>query len=151
MPRWADVVASEPAFAGAAEGFFVAFTHKTIATLRADGSPRISGIEATFTDEGELEFGSMWQAVKARDLLRDGRFALHSGSPDPPAWRGDAKVGGRAHEVGRPDVDVAGEPQRSHLFRAAIDEVALVRLGDPADHLVIELWRPGRPLKRIRR
>ena len=32
----------------------------------------------------------------------------------------------------------------SHLFRADIAEVVVVRLGDPADHLVIESWHAGR-------
>ncbi len=50
--------------------------HKTIATLRADGSPRISGIECEFAD-GELRFGSMARARKGVDLRRDPRFALH--------------------------------------------------------------------------
>lgn len=60
--------------------------HKTLATLRRDGSPRSSGIEATFA-QGELWMGSMWRSTKALDLQRDPRFALHSGSTDPPAWQ----------------------------------------------------------------
>jgi hypothetical protein len=32
------------------------------------------------------------------------------------------------------------EVGRSHLFRAELAEAAVVRLGDPADHLVIESW-----------
>src|SRR3712207_6914843 len=38
--------------------------HKTIATLRRDGSPRISGTETRF-GEGDLWIGSMWEARKA--------------------------------------------------------------------------------------
>ena len=53
---------------------FDAHRHKTMATLRADGSPRISGIEATF-DDGELTFGSMAHTRKGADLRRDPRFA----------------------------------------------------------------------------
>jgi hypothetical protein len=37
------------------------------------------------------------------------------------------------------------------LFRIDIVEVVLTRLGDPADHLLIELWRPGRPLRATKR
>ena len=58
MTAWHDVERAEPDFAGRVRGLFDAHRHKTIATLRADGSPRISGIEAAFED-GQLTFGSM--------------------------------------------------------------------------------------------
>jgi hypothetical protein len=98
MASWREVEAAAPEFAAAARTFLDAHQHKTIATLRRDGSPRISGTEATFVD-GDLWWGSMAHAFKAQDLLRDPRFALHSGSDDPPMWRGDAKVSGRAVAV----------------------------------------------------
>jgi hypothetical protein len=106
-----------------ARGFLGAHVHKTLATLRRDGSPRISGTEVIFA-EGELWLGSMWQAMKARDLQRDPRFALHSGSDDPPAWSGDAKMAGRAEEIEDPDRKAAiiganAPPGPVHLFRAA--------------------------------
>src|SRR6185312_1938768 len=70
MVSWSEVEKSEPEFAAKVRGIFDARKHKTIATLRADGSPRISGIEAEFAD-GELTFGSMPGARKAADLHRD--------------------------------------------------------------------------------
>ena len=90
----------------------------------------------------------MWKAVKALDLRRDPRFALHSGSIDPPDWAGDAKIAGRAVEVDDPEVIARvvtqAPPGPLHLFRADITELSVVRLGDPPDHLVIESWHPGR-------
>jgi general stress protein 26 len=163
VARWADVEAEAPEFAEAVKGFLEARKHKTLATLRRDGSPRISGTEADIVD-GDLWFGSMPGARKAQDLRRDPRFALHTGSEDPPEWRGDAKVSGRVEEVDDPErrralVEAQGnEPAEDgsdgsdfHLFRADITEVALVRLGEPADHLVIQSWREGDGLKRTRR
>ncbi len=154
MARWEDVASAAPELAAAAEGFLLARTHQTIATLRADGSPRISGTESTIA-VGELWFGSMWEARKALDLRRDTRFALHSGSEDPPAWAGDAKVTGRAEEVDDPDrwAEVYGEPRKdpAHLFRAEILEVAVVRLSEARDRLVIESWREGRGVRRVER
>ncbi len=155
MPSWGDIEAEVPEFAALARGFFDAYTHKTLATLRADGSPRISGTETIFRD-GELWIGSMWQSVKALDLRRDPRFALHSGSADPPAWKGDAKLAGRMEEVTDPERFAAvlggeGSPGSSHLFRADITELVVVRLGDPADHIVVETWRPGRGVTRRER
>ena len=133
-----------PELTALARGLLDAFKHKTLATVRRDGSPRISGTELEIAD-GELWLGSMWRSVKALDLLRDPRFALHSGSPDPDAgWRGDAKLAGRA-------VDVTAKGATSHRFRLDVTELVVVHLGDPADHIVIEAWHEGRGLSRRER
>ena len=140
MAGWSEVETQAPELAAQARQIFDAFTHKTLATLRRDGSPRISGIEVEF-EQGEMWIGSMWRAVKALDLQRDARFALHSGSTDPPDWTGDAKVAGRAEEVTEPDAT-------SHRFRLDIAELVVTSLGDPADHIVIESWHEGRGVTR---
>ena len=147
-------MAQAPELAGVAREFLDAHTHKTLATLRRDGSPRISGTETDFRAD-EVYIGSMWKAVKALDLQRDPRFAIHSGSADPPEWRGDAKIAGRAEEITEPDtvarINEGAPGGRSHLFRLDVTEVVVVRLGDPADHLVIDSWHEGRGLSSIRR
>jgi len=154
MASWSEVEAQAPELAGLAREFLDAHTHKTMATLRRDGSPRISGTETNHRD-GEVYIGSMWQAVKALDLQRDPRFAIHSGSADPPGWRGDAKIAGRAEEITDPDavarINEGAPGGQSHLFRLDVTEVVVVRLGDPADHLVIDSWHEGRGLSSIRR
>jgi Pyridoxamine 5'-phosphate oxidase len=99
MTAWPDVERAVPEFAQRVRGLFDTRRHKTIATLRADGSPRIFGIEAAFKD-GELVFGSMPNARKGADLRRDPRFALHSATVDPvkgseAQWPGEAKISGR--------------------------------------------------------
>jgi hypothetical protein len=156
MASWAEVEREAPELAARARRYFDGLVHKTLATLRRDGSPRISGSEVEFRD-GELLIGSMWKARKALDLRRDPRFALHSGSPDPDAgWSGDAKVAGRMVEITDPERVAAsdgpdGSPEPSHLFRADIDELVVVRLGDPADHILIESWHAGRGVSIMRR
>jgi hypothetical protein len=70
MTTWKDVEEAVPEFAERVRKIFDAHKHKTIATLRANGAPRISGIEAEFVD-GELTFGSMTGARKGADLHRD--------------------------------------------------------------------------------
>jgi Pyridoxamine 5'-phosphate oxidase len=144
VASWSDVETEVPELAALARGFLDAHTHKTLATLRRDGSPRISGTEVEFAD-GELTIGSMWLAVKALDLRRDPRFAIHSASDDPPEWKGDAKVAGTMVEIDPP------EGSRSHRFRADITELVVVRLGEPADHIVIESWHAGEGVKTRRR
>ena len=104
MTAWKDVERAEPEFAQRVRGLFDGRRHKTIATVRADGSPRISGIEVAFED-GELAFGSMPDARKGADLGRDPRFALHSATIDPvegaeAQWPGEAKISGRAIYAG---------------------------------------------------
>ena len=131
MASWVEVEAAAPEFAVRVRELFQARKHKTMATLRADGSPRISGIETQFGEH--VTFGSMTGSRKSADLARDSRVALHSPSVDPPeddpgAWVGEAKIAGRA---------VATEDG----FRVDIAEVVLTYL---SGGLVVESWHPGR-------
>jgi hypothetical protein len=147
---WKDFEEAEPEFAGRVRALFDARRHKTIATVRADGSPRISGIETEFAD-GELRFGSMTGARKGTDLRRDPRFALHSASDDPVhgderSWLGDAKIAGTAVHSGP-----LGDGPEGDLFRAGISEVVLTHLDDAATKLVIEFWTPTRGLRQVER
>ena len=94
----------------------------------------------------------MWRARKALDLRRDPRFALHTGSEDPPDWPGDAKLAGIAEEIEDPERvrEINGEaPGRSHLFRLELREVSAVAV--EADELVIEVWTPAGGVRTIRR
>ncbi|MEQ8834005.1 MAG: pyridoxamine 5'-phosphate oxidase family protein [Miltoncostaeaceae bacterium] len=154
MARFEDLRREAPAVAETVERFLRARVHHTLATLRPDGSPRISGTEVLIA-HGDLWLGSMWHSPKARDLMRDGRYALHGGSDDPPAWGGDVKVAGRAEVVDDPEVVAAvmatrpgGEiepaPVRFHMFRLEIAEAVTLALPDPPEHLLATTWREGR-------
>ncbi len=148
--RWRDVEEQEREFAGRVRRLFDTRKHKTLATLRRDGSPRISGIEVQFRD-GDVWLGMMGDSLKAADVLRDPRLAVHGPTEDPPepdqsSWPGEAKLSGRAVEDGA--ASEGAVPEGAHSFRADIEEGVLTRLGDPADHLVIESWHPGRGLER---
>jgi len=150
MTTWQDVDRAVPEFAQRVRALFDAHRHKTIATLRADGSPRISGIEAMF-ERGELVFGSMPNARKGADLRRDPRFALHSATVDPvegaeAEWPGEAKIAGRAIAAG-PTTDVP----EGDRFRADIAEVVHTHLNPEATLLVVEWWTPAHGLRRIER
>jgi hypothetical protein len=146
MAAWKDVEQAEPEFAVRVRRLFDAGRHKSIATLRADGSPRISGIECEFAD-GELRFGSMAGARKGADLRRDPRFALHGPTFHPQdgheaQWPGEAKIAGRAVPAGPADDERDGD-----LFLADISEVVITRLDPEATLLVIESWTPKRGLR----
>src|SRR4051794_20507315 len=155
MPSWSEFEAAAPELAAQVRARLDAHVHKTLATVRRDGSPRISGTETQLRD-GELYIGSMWQAQKALDLSRDPRFALHSGSDDPPDWPGDAKLAGVAEEILDEDrvreangEAAAGGP--SHLFRLDLREVSTVGLDDARKLLVIDVWTPDGGVRRITR
>jgi hypothetical protein len=150
MTAWEDVERAEPEFAQRVRALFDAHKHKTIATLRADGSPRISGIEAVFED-GELVFGSMPNARKGADLRRDPRFALHSATVDPVEgseahWPGEAKISGRAIAAAPTTEGVHGD-----RFHADIADVVHTHLDEAATMLVVEWWTPTGGLRRIER
>ena len=147
MASWADFEAAEPDFAARVKELLGAGRHLTMATLRRDGSPRISGTEVEFV-EGQLRIGSMPGAVKAMDLQRDHRVAIHGPTQDPPddrpaGWRGEAKVAGMAVEV--------PSGNDSHRFLVDVREAVITRLNDAGDRLVIESWSPARGHRRVER
>jgi hypothetical protein len=156
MPAWSDLEEQAPALAADVRARLDARVHKTLATLRRDGSPRISGTEAQIL-EGELWIGSMWDALKARDLRRDPRFALHGGSEDPPGWTGDAKLAGVVEEILDPAevarINGAGgaPPGPSHLFRLDLHEVSIVAPDATRTGLVITLWTAEAGVRTIAR
>ena len=172
MNRWDDLVRDAPETADRVRTSFDAGRHKFLASIRRDGSPRLSGIECQFID-GDLWVGSMPGSHKAADLRRDPRLALHSPSPDPAPddptdWVGDAKIRGLAIEVTddvdrqryleglrelHPEMvpDEGDDDAPFDLFRVELTDAVTTRIGDPADHLVIEVWRPGGGVQVIKR
>lgn len=158
MASWQAIEEAEPGFAERVRRLFDAGRHKTIATLRADGSPRISGIEAEFAD-GNLRFGSMTGARKGADLNRDPRFALHGPTFHPEEgkegeWQGEAKITGlairspvTAEENGEED----GESPDGEMFVADITEVVITGLNAEATKLVVEYWTPEGGLRSVER
>jgi hypothetical protein len=160
MSSWCDVVAASPELAQIVQDRFDAFGLGLLATLRRDGSPRISGIEPLFALD-ELWLGMMPDSRKADDLLRDGRFALHSATTDKQVTNGDARIAGVALSVdderrfsrfreafaahtGYPPPD--GPFQ---LFRADVKEISMIRPG--GDHLGIDWWHEGQGARHVER
>jgi hypothetical protein len=155
MADFCDLESQEPAFAERVRAVFDAYGHKVLATLRADGSPRVHGTETRFAD-GRLWLAGMTRSVKFADLRRDPRMALHSGSADPDAFRADAKVSGRAVEAGPTEraafaAATGMDGDDYDLFRVDLDQVVLTALSEAKDALVITSWRPGKGLTETRR
>lgn len=127
-----------------------------VGTLRRDGFPRISPVEAFFV-EGELMLGMMWRSKKALDLLRDPRLAVHSATCDPKGTDGDFKAYGRAFDVQDPglrtryadvlEAKIEWRPSEPfHLFSVDIESAAYIVFGmEP----VAMRWTPTEGLARI--
>jgi Pyridoxamine 5'-phosphate oxidase len=116
-----------------------------MATLRRDGSPRISGTEVDFAD-GEVWFGSMPGAVKARDLQRDPRVAVHRATVDPKLADGDAKLAGTAEEITDEEGKAAAAAPISRPARTPVSlrHHRARRHERRRRQLVIESWHEGR-------
>jgi hypothetical protein len=162
MATWSEVEVGAGDLADRVRARFEATGLAIMATLRRDGSPRVTGIEPSFA-LGELWLGSMPDARKGADLRRDGRVALHAATVDKQVAEGDAKVAGVAvlvddrdvqQAVGEALVAAAGEaqvpePGTYDLFRVDVRELSFLR---PAgDHLVIESWTPAGGARRVQR
>jgi hypothetical protein len=154
MASWSEIEVAHPELAGRARELFDVHKHKTLATIRKDGSPRISGTEITFV-EGDIWFGGMPGSRKALDLRRDPRFALHGPTVDPSdSWKGDVKIAGRATEVDdeamrRKVAGPEGPPGDFHLFRADIAELVVTAVD--GGYLKIDSWNEGTGFRTFKR
>ncbi len=155
MATWSEITDAAPELAAAVEARFEAGKHKTMATLRADGSPRISGTEVVFA-EGGVWLGCMGGSMKGRDLLRDGRVALHAPTLDEELHDGDAKLAGVASRVTDPAVIEsvwpdfpAEEWMDSNPFGIDVTEVVLTTV--EGDEMVIRSWNAERGERTVRR
>ncbi|HZN77519.1 MAG TPA: pyridoxamine 5'-phosphate oxidase family protein [Micromonosporaceae bacterium] len=86
-PRLADAIRTLVHQYGAGLGY--------LATVRADGGPRVHPVSPVITDDGLYCF--VVDSPKRRDLERDGRYALHSFKPEHSD--DEAYLAGRAWAV----------------------------------------------------
>ena len=150
-----QIEAEAPELAVRARELFDANKHKTLATLRRDGSPRISGSEIIFA---RARCGSGACRGPSRRWTSCAIRASRSTAPRDPARTGRAtrrSLGGSRRSTTRGEQAVVkGEapPGPMHLFRAELTELVVTGLGgDPPDHLVIESWHEGRGVERRER
>lgn len=116
----------------------------------------MTGLEVDFRF-GELWLGMMPDSRKALDLLRDPRFAVHANpGPDAEMADGDVRISGRAVVEDDPGVlarfiEEAKPPEPFHLFRTELQEVVRTSVDAQEKEVVIQVWRPGTPVRTIRR
>jgi hypothetical protein len=126
-----------------------------VATIRRDGTPRLSPVEP-FVLEGILWLSMLWGSRKAADLLRDPRLLVHSTVTGRDGGEGEFKIRGIARAEGDRDVQhryasaVAAslgwrpEPGRFHLFAVDIQQVTFIRYHDATGDQHVAVWPPPR-------
>jgi hypothetical protein len=132
-----------------------------LATLRADGSPRISPMEPRIF-EGRLWLIGMPDTTKFRDLARDPRFCLHTATVDTQVTEGDAKLWGVVDDVRDTalhqrfamdlfedtGLDLRGR-DFDHFYAADLTGASAIEVG--GGHLDITIWKPGQPERVVRK
>jgi hypothetical protein len=123
-----------------------------IGTIRKDGTPRISPLEADVFED-HLLLGMMWQSKKALDLLRDPRCLVHSVVSNKDGTEGEVKLRGRAVDVtdeglrersAQHTFDTTGwRPEEPyHLFALDIDDAGYIKFSGNGDQ-TIKTWHAG--------
>ena len=152
---WNEFEQAEAVLAGRVRDRFESHRHGVLATVRADGSPRLSGLEKPIRD-GHLWLAMMPGSRKAADLYRDPRFSLHSAPDAEDLLDGDARIDGTARPAAAAEQETFATGHRFHiddlsamaLFVASIGRVVLVWVAD--GELLIGTWTAIRGLAVVR-
>jgi hypothetical protein len=144
--RWKDLTESAAALAELATDRLITPGVLLVATIRRDGTPRVSPVEPLIF-EGDLCLSMMWLSRKATDLVRDDRILVHSIITNRAGSEGEVKLRGRA--IALPDLDVRArycdavsvlgwrpEEPWFHLFRVDIGDLTVVRYASNGDQYV---------------
>jgi hypothetical protein len=124
-----------------------------LATLRADGSPRISPLEPRIFED-RLVLVGMPGTTKFLDLGRDPRFCLHTATVDTHVSDGDAKLWGMVENLQDQDLhqrfaedlfeesgfDLRGQ-EFDPFYVGKITSASAIEVED--NKLKITIWKPG--------
>lgn len=126
-----------------------------VATIRRDGTPRLSPIEPLVLD-GNFWLAMLWGSHKAADLARDHRVLVHSIVTSRDGRLGELKLRGRAEPVDDEDTqrryaeaaaaELGWRAQvgRFHLLRVEIDDVSYLRYDDATGDQYVVRWPDSR-------
>jgi hypothetical protein len=157
--RWSEMQSGQPGLAALGRQRLLEPGVVLVATIRSDGTPRVSPVEP-FVMDGDLWLSMMWQSRKAADLLRDPRVLVHSVVTGRDGGEGEFKIRGIAGTVQDPAVqrryarEVAGslgvEPgsRAVPLVAVSIGEVAFIRYDDATGDQHVAMWPPAREFVR---
>jgi len=152
--RWSELAESQPELAELGRHKLLDPQVVLVATIRRDGSPRISPVEP-FVLDGELWLSMLLGSTKAQDLLRDPRVLVHSVITGRDGAEGEFKLRGTVRERTDPELQrryaaaVAESlgwrpvPGEFHLFTVDIDDVTFIRYEDATGDQFVTRWPPG--------
>lgn len=152
--RWSELAQAQPELAELGRRKLLDPGVVLVATIRRDGSPRLSAVEPFLLD-GELWLSMLLDSTKARDLLRDPRVLVHSVVTGRTGSDGEFKLRGTARPHTEPDLQsryaaaVAESlgwrpvPGRFHLFAVDIADVTFLRYDDATGDQFVARWPPG--------
>ncbi|HUD79763.1 MAG TPA: pyridoxamine 5'-phosphate oxidase family protein [Streptosporangiaceae bacterium] len=153
--NWAEMAAAQPRLAEIGQQRLLGKGVVLVATIRADGTPRVSPVEP-FVLSGVLWLSMLWGSTKAADLLRDPRILVHSIITNRDGGEGEFKIRGLAQPEEDRDVqrryaaavaEALGwnpEPGHFHLFGVDIRHVTFIRYDDSTGDQTVVMWPPGR-------
>jgi hypothetical protein len=116
LARWSDLERVRPDLAERGRAIFFNFGVGLgfLATIRADGGPRVHPISPVITRGGL--YGLILPGPKRDDLQRDGRYALHTETIPPPNQDDGFYITGRVSEVTQPELrDAVGDQLLSDM------------------------------------
>ncbi len=134
---WGDFAAAAPELAAAAREVVERWGFLVLGTIRRDGTPRISLVEAHFVGD-HLMLVVIAGTLKGRDLLRDPRLVLNAPVLDAINPGTELKLRGRAVEISDDALRHATAdavesrsgwrpPESWHVFSIEVEDVALMR------------------------
>jgi hypothetical protein len=162
MTTWREFTESAPRVAGIfARRHAAAGKLCMLATLRSDGSPRISPMEPRVFED-QLWLVGMPDTTKFRDLDRDPRFCLHTATTDTNVGDGDAKLWGVVVDVQDKELhqrfaqdlfedigmDLRGQ-EFGRFYAADITSASSVEVA--GGHMDVTIWKPGEPERVVRK
>jgi Pyridoxamine 5'-phosphate oxidase len=154
--NWGELEAAAPEIAKVGRRRLEEARVALLATLRKDGSPRISPVEP-YIAEGHLLFGAMSWSSKTRDLQRDARCVLHTAVTGPDTGAPELKLHGRALETGDELRDATDGWWRDHprstatVFALDIGEAVLISWDLEGGEMTVRRWSPGQGLRETTR
>jgi hypothetical protein len=152
--RWSDLQDQQPRLATIAHERLVGPGVLLVATVRRDGTPRLSPVEP-FVLDGDLWLSMLLGSLKAADLMRDPRVLVHSIVIGPDGGEGEVKLRGTAEHVldeavQRRYVEAVAaalpwtpEVGLFHLFRVEADDVTYVRYDNASGDQYLVRWPAG--------
>ncbi len=103
MATWGEFAEASPELAAFGAGRFESTHVAYLATERKDGWPRVHPV-SPIIGQGHLYLFMEPTSPKGHDLLRDGRYALHSSVSDSSGASGEFSVSGKAVSADDPAI-----------------------------------------------